>query len=90
MVGWLTYLATDNVQNGFYDFIGLGILLVLLGFHIDTTAKRLHDMGYGNIFLVLLAAFSNVGVIVLAIVPGQNGNNQYGPPPSQIGGEQLK
>ena len=90
VTGWLVYLAIDNVQNGFYDFLGLGMLLVLLGLHIDTTAKRLHDMGYGNIFLILLAAFSNIGVVVLAIVSGQNKINQYGPPPSQIGGEQLK
>ena len=72
----------QNVQNGLFDFTGVIILGILLVLYISNTTRRLHDMGYGSVFIIFFATILNFATIILAVVPGQKGTNAYGPQPT--------
>ena len=61
----------------------LVILLALLAPMAAVTSRRLHDMGITGWATIafLVPAFGQVGGIIIGLLAGQKGDNQYGPNP---------
>lgn len=62
------------------------VLVVSIGLYIPLLAvgaRRLHDYGQPAWWLLLLLVpFGNIALIVLWVMDGTPGDNQYGPPPA--------
>lgn len=67
----------------------LGIVMFASAYCIYALAhKRLHDLGYRGVYALLLVVLQFISpgygwmpYVVLALIPGEEGDNAYGPPP---------
>jgi len=72
-------------------FAALGIVMLVSAYCTYTLAhKRFHDLGYRGttallliVFQFIFPPFGWVPYLVLALVPGQAEDNEYGPPPAR-------
>jgi uncharacterized membrane protein YhaH (DUF805 family) len=79
----------------FAESMGLVIFLFVLGvlFSVGTiipylavSVRRLHDRGMSGWWALLwFAPYINVAVLILAALPGDEGDNEYGPDPKALG-----
>jgi uncharacterized membrane protein YhaH (DUF805 family) len=70
-----------NLFEGIYALIYLAFLPLSVWMYIALTVKRLHDLSYPGI-IVLLVAFPIVllpGYLFMCLMPGTDGSNKYGP-----------
>jgi uncharacterized membrane protein YhaH (DUF805 family) len=79
----LGYLTESNAILGAVIFIYvLGVLLPTLA----VTCRRLHDAGLSGWWQLLgIIPLGGIVVLVMTILPGSQGLNQYGPDPRQPG-----
>lgn len=78
--------TTSNASTASFVLLGLlGMLLVIvfLAVNIQITAKRLHDLGWSGWlwFLHLVPVIGWFFPLLLILMPGHTGPNQYGAPP---------
>ena len=72
--------AIENLGYGlFYIIYGLAVLIPALA----VTVRRLHDIGKSGwwIFISLIPFIGAIWLLVLLVMDGQAGKNQYGPNP---------
>ncbi len=69
-----------GVWSPIWSFI---ILLAILGPMVSVTSRRLHDMGVTGWATIafFFPAIGQIGSIIIGLLPGQRGKNQYGPNP---------
>lgn len=73
-------LSTLGEALGGWAFIlfGLGLFVP----NIAAGVRRLHDIGWsGWAYLIVLLPFGSIVMLVLMVLPGQEGANKYGPVP---------
>lgn len=80
----------DSAMNGSGVLPGVLIFVYLAGVLLPTlavTTRRLHDAGMTGWFQLLgfIPAVGGLIVLVLTVLPGNPGPNQYGPDPRQAG-----
>jgi uncharacterized membrane protein YhaH (DUF805 family) len=77
------YLETGQYPTGMLVLFGVSVLLIWPSFAVG--AKRLHDIGWNGwlMLLSLVPIASLVITIVTLFIPGNRGDNKYGP---QVGG----
>lgn len=87
VIGLVSNVANGShgaLQNTLYAIFTILLLIVGLYFFIAwiaVTIGRLHDFGWTGVLVILFGLFWPL-LIILAFIPGQSGNNQYGEPPS--------
>jgi uncharacterized membrane protein YhaH (DUF805 family) len=71
---------SNNALAGTLTIVFLGLALFIL---ITTTVKRLHDAGLNPLLslLVVVPSINFIFVLVLCFLPGQKGENPFGPDP---------
>ena len=80
----MAVLATlgGTVHEAFFGVLGFYYMATILPL-TALIARRLHDVGYsGWLQLVNLLPFGFIVVLVLMVLPGTRGPNQYGPEPA--------
>jgi uncharacterized membrane protein YhaH (DUF805 family) len=78
------YAILGSIQKMSYPESDIRVLVicfsyVLFAFLIVTSIKRLHDLGYGALAVIILGPI----VPLLLFAPGERGPNAYGNPPQQ-------
>ena len=73
----------ESTAFGLWGLALLAMLIVSLWSSIALSVKRLHDMGYsGFLSLIMFVPMASMILfLVLCVMPGQSGKNQYGAPP---------
>jgi uncharacterized membrane protein YhaH (DUF805 family) len=61
-----------------------GIVAAWLYLTLMALIKRLHDINKGGFWLMLACVFFVLSAIMLALVPGDEGENQFGEPPDTL------
>lgn len=88
---FLVIIASDNggavgLLTALIIIWTIVVIVVSVGLYIPLLAvgaRRLHDYGQsGWWLLLLLVPFGNIALIVLWVMDGTPGDNQYGPPPA--------
>ena len=77
----ISYQTESSVATGVIIFVYLlGVLLPTLA----VTARRLHDAGLSGWWqLIGIIPGGSIAVLVMTILPGKPGQNQYGPDPRE-------
>lgn len=60
------------------------VLLALLPPYFAVTARRLHDKGLTAwVMLLVVVPFGQIAILILCALPGDEGDNAYGPAPQK-------
>jgi uncharacterized membrane protein YhaH (DUF805 family) len=80
---------SDNMLAGVLTILFLGLVLSIL---IITTVKRVHDAGLNPLLslLIFVPTINFIFGLVLCFLPGQKGENLFGPDPRIAGHEPLR
>ncbi|MEM8748762.1 MAG: DUF805 domain-containing protein [Pseudomonadota bacterium] len=83
------FSAVDGSSEQESWLLTLGALVLFSSYCLYALAhKRLHDLGYRGFFALIIVVAGTfipfltiAGLTALAVVPGEQDNNDYGPPP---------
>ncbi len=67
----------------------MAIIWASLYLFFATFAKRLHDFNANAAFGLVVFPFFYIGVLILALVPGDKGKNRFGEPRAAAGPSDL-
>jgi uncharacterized membrane protein YhaH (DUF805 family) len=70
--------ATDQETVTYWGGVLLLVLGIMIPSHVALSAKRLHDTGVSGWFSVFFLLGDIIVYLILCLVPGQRGPNQYG------------
>lgn len=73
--------AEGSQASEAWAFAFLVVALIATWSNFALTAKRFHDLGKPTPFAIISLVAGFILVIVLALMKGQDGPNQYGPQP---------
>ena len=82
--------AAEDPRTGWQGPVFFLIVLIFAWIGLCANIKRYHDRGKSG-FWMLVSIVPIIGplwmLIELGFLPGTNGDNEFGPPPSSIGGQ---
>ena len=86
LLGFADKTLGTYMEGSELGFLGLGFFVLILVQAIAVSVRRLHDAGRtGWWFLVQFVPYLGTVVwVVFAVLPGQKGENRFGPDPKQV------
>ncbi len=84
----LCLFVAGTLGDSLWAYLCHGVILTVLGFLIVpaycTTARRFHDFGWSSHAWIMFVPFLNILLIIVGLIPGNPGLNDYGNPPNKL------